>query len=186
MEIARPYLYPIAVVDEFDGSVVVWHVDVGPDDLDMGRLCGAWVLSATDVDVIENLVHGRAVFDCNNSPTLRALATSTSGSIDVDATVAAVIAERDALQRRYVEFAAVSKSKLVAPDWPEVIHPKQIAADVPRTEEVARQTGDAFPMARGFKELAEAWERIEKQRLRREFLHDPAGSSARPVPVVTG
>ncbi|NRI67669.1 hypothetical protein FEZ60_19280 [Rhodococcus sp. MS16] len=143
---------------------------------------GGWVLEPDDTDTIVNLIRGRHVVLCNDTDILTRENITTAGTVDIDATVDAVIAERDALQARFNSHA-VTRKTLVPPTWPEISHPKEIAATVPRTETIIEQTGDSFPLARGLNELAQAWAQIEKQRLARPFLIEPAGPNPRPLPL---
>lgn len=129
------------------------------------------------------MIRGRHVVLCNGTDILTRKNITTAGIVDIDATVDAVIAERDALQARFNSHAATRKT-LVSPTWPEISHPKEIAATVPRTEKIIEQTGDAFPLARGLNVLAQAWTQIEKQRLARPFLIEPTGPNPRPLPIV--
>ncbi|OQM78046.1 hypothetical protein [Rhodococcus sp. 66b] len=149
----------------------------------MPRLSGAWVLERDDTGTFVNLVRGRHVVLCNGTDIITRENITTAGTVDIDATVDAVIAERDALQARFNSHAATRKT-LVSPTWPEITHPKVIAATVPRTETIIEQAGDAFPLARGLNVLAQAWTQIEKQRLARPFLIEPDGPHPRPLPLV--
>lgn len=176
------YLLPLAVIDEPSGKVCIWHIDVGPD-IGLPRLSGAWVLERDDTDTIVNLVRGRHVVLCNGTDIITRENITTAGTVDIDATVDAVIAERDGLQARFNSHAATRKT-LVSPTWPEITHPKVIAATAPRTETIIEQAGDAFPVARGLNVLAQAWTQIEKQRLARPFLIEPDGPHPRPLPLV--
>ncbi|MDA3637532.1 MULTISPECIES: hypothetical protein [Rhodococcus] len=176
------YLLPLAVIDEASGKICIWHIDVGPD-VGLSRLSGAWVLEPDDSDTIVNLIRGRHVVLSNDTDILTRENITTAGKVDIDATVDAVIAERDALQARFNSHAATRKT-LVPPTWPEIVHPKQIAAAVPRTENIIEQTGDSFPLARGLNVLAQAWTQLEKQRLARPFLIEPVGPNPRPLPLV--
>lgn len=176
------YLLPLAVIDEPSGKICIWHIDVGPD-IGLSRLSGAWVLEPDDTDNITNLIRGRHVVLCNDTDILTRENITTAGTVDIDATVDAVIAERDRLQARFNSHAATHKT-LVPPTWPEITHPKDIAATAPRTENIIEQTGDAFPLARGLNVLAQAWTQLEKQRLARPFLIEPAGPNPRPLPMV--
>ncbi|MDV6271582.1 hypothetical protein [Rhodococcus globerulus] len=175
------YLLPVAVIEESSGKICIWHIDVGPD-IGLPRLSGGWVLEPDDTDTIVNLIRGRHVVLCNGTDILAREKITTAGTVDIDATVDAVIAERDDLQSRFNSHAATRKT-LVSPTWPEITHPKEIAATVPRTEKIIEQTGDAFPLARGLNVLAQAWTQLEKQRLARPFLIEPAGPDARPLPL---
>ena len=179
---AAPYLRPLAVIDEPAGRVCIWHVDVGPD-IGLSRLSGAWGVDPENTDTIHTLMKNRHIVRCNGTDIVEREGISTPGTVDVDATVDAVLAERDQLQARFESHAATRKT-LVAPTWPDIVHPNDIASTVSRTREIEKRTGDAFPVARGFNELARAWTRIEKQRLARPFLVDPAGSDTRPLPLV--
>lgn len=176
------YLLPVAVINESSEKICIWHIDVGPD-IGLPRLSGAWVIESDDTDTIVTLIRGRHVVLCNGAEILTRENITTAGTVDIDATVDAVIAERDALQARFNSHAATHKT-LVPPTWPEITHPKEIAATVPRTDNIIEQTGDAFPRARGLNVLAQAWTQLEKQRLARPFLIEPTGPNPRPLPLV--
>lgn len=175
------YLRPIAVVDEPAGNICIWHVDVGPD-IGLSRLSGAWVLDPDNAPSIQTLIKDRHVVRCEGTDVVERYDIAITGTVDVDATFTAVLAERDSLQERFDSHAATRRT-LVVPSWPDVVHPAETAATVRRSREVAEQTGNAFPLARGFNELARVWTQIEKQRLARPFLVDPAGPATRPVPL---
>ncbi|WP_037139201.1 hypothetical protein [Rhodococcoides fascians] len=175
------YLRPIAVVDEPAGKICIWHVDVGPD-IGLSRLSGAWVLDADNTHSIQSLIKNRYIVRCGGTDVVERHNIVTAKTVDVDATFKAVLAERDSLQERFDRYAATRRT-LVAPSWPDIVHPAEIATTVRRTQEVAAKTGNAFPLARGLNELALAWTQIEKQRIARPFLIDPAGPATRPLPL---
>lgn len=82
------------MIDEPSGKICIWHIDVGPD-IGLSRLSGAWVLEPDDNDTIVNLIRGRHVVLCNDTDILTRENITTAGTVDIDATVDAVIAERD-------------------------------------------------------------------------------------------
>lgn len=84
------YLLPLAVIDEPSGKICIWHIDVGPD-IGLPRLSGGWVLEPDDTDTITTLIRGRHVVLCNGTELLTRENITTAGTVDIDATVDAVM-----------------------------------------------------------------------------------------------
>ncbi|MDC3728937.1 MULTISPECIES: hypothetical protein [Rhodococcus] len=181
------YHPPIAVVDEQTSQIAVWHVDIsGVMPPRMSRLTGAWVLKHDALDTLSNLITNHYVVRCAPAPSDSILdGIAVAGWIDLDATVDAVRSELRELDKRFDEYLATSKSKLVRPEWPAIEDPRTadlrpvISPGDPTPAEAV-----ALDLARGIRNLADAWAQIEVQRAMRAFLVEPAGKAARPLVLV--
>ena len=182
-----PYHRPIAVVDELVTTVAIWHVDIGNPVLPrMSRLVGAWVLGNNRTE-IATLLDERHILRCAPEPENSVLeAIPIAGWIDLDGTVDAVRAEIHDLDKRFTEHAATLKNKLIRPDWPDVPDPGAAplrSATGPGESQL--EGARALALARGIRNLADAWAQVESQRTMRAFLVEPMGNVARPLPLVT-
>lgn len=181
------YHRPIAVVDERVASVAIWHVDIGnPVPPRMSRLVGAWVLDNNGTE-IATLLDGRHILRCAPDPENSVLeGISIAGWIDLDATVDAVRTEIHDLDKRFTEHAATVKNKLIRPDWPDVPDPRAAPLrSATGPGDLQLEGARALALARGIRNLADAWAQVESQRTMRAFLVEPAGNLARPLPLVT-
>lgn len=174
----------LAVVDSVDDVPIVWWVDLGPRVAGMSRLCGAWALdSAERQTTLRTLIATRTtVCTAAGQSMLDKLELSADRVLDIEATLAAVIAARDELQSAY-EKAAATRKTLVPPRWPALPEPLDVetahaTADDPRTSR-------ALGIARWFNDLCIAWDGVEEQRLARPYMRSLGGSAARPLPAVT-
>lgn len=182
-----PYHRPIAVVDERDTRVAIWHVDIGNPVLPrMSRLVGAWVLDSKRPE-IATLLDDRHILRCDSGPENSVLeGIPIAGRIDLDATVDAVRTEITELDKRFTEHAATVKNKLIRPDWPDVPDPRAAPLRPATGPDDAQLEGaTALALARGIRNLADAWAQVESHRTMRAFLSEPAGNVARPLPLVT-
>jgi hypothetical protein len=186
------YFKPIAVIDEVGaiGRIGIWHVDVGHTaavGAPMPRMAGAWgyALEELDPGKVRSLIEDRFIVLAGDTDLLERLAIAHRGIVDVSGTVECARTEVTKLQDAFEAHAAGSRTKLTAPDWPEVPDPYEIAAYVPMYPSSDERTGQAYPLARGFEKLATAWEQVEKQRVQRPFLKPFGGDELRPLPLVT-
>ncbi|TCN50934.1 hypothetical protein EV641_111210 [Rhodococcus sp. SMB37] len=178
--------YPIAVVDEQPSRVAVWHVDVSGDiPAGMSRLTGSWVVDASDTETLTTLLTDRYVARCDPASAHSVVEQfSISGRIDLDATVDAVRTEILELDKLFTEHVASVKGKLVRPVWPDVPDPRAVVLrPVSAPDEPRRKGADALDLARGIRDLADAWAQIEALRAARPFLAEPAGKAMRPLPL---
>lgn len=186
------YFKPIAVIDEVGaiGSIGIWHVDVGHTaaaGAPMPRMAGAWGYSLEGLDPgkVRSLIAGRFIVLAGDTDLLERLEIPNLGIVDVTRTVDSARTEITKLQDAFDTHAAGARTKLTAPDWPEVPDPVEVAASVPTYPSSDERTGQAYPLARGFEKLANAWEQVEKQRVQRPFLKPHGGDELRPLPLVT-
>ncbi|KAF0957668.1 hypothetical protein [Rhodococcus sp. T7] len=186
------YFKPIAVIDEVGaiGRIGIWHVDVGHTaamGAPMPRMAGAWGYALEELDPwkVRSLIEERFIVLAGDTDLLERLAIAHRGIVDVSGTVECARTEVTKLQDAFEAHAAGSRTKLTAPDWPEVPDPVEVAASVPMYPSSDERTGQAYPLARGFEKLAIAWEKVEKQRVQRPFLKPLGGDELRPLPLVT-
>ena len=153
----------------------------------MPRMAGAWgyALEELDPGKVRSLIEDRFIVLAGDTDLLERLAIAHRGIVDVSGTVECARTEVTKLQDAFEAHAAGSRTKLTAPDWPEVPDPVEVAASVPMYPSSDERTGQAYPLARGFEKLANAWEQVEKQRVQRPFLKTLGGDELRPVPLVT-
>lgn len=185
---AKPAWYhrPIAVVDEQATRTAIWHVDIsGALPARMSRLAGAWVLD-NHVSELVTLLSNRYLVRCAPRPEGSVIdRIPVAGWIDLDATVDAVRTEIRDLDKRFTEHTATVKSKLIRPDWPEVPDPRAVPLrPVTGPGDVQLEGAAALDLARGIRNLAEAWAQVESQRATRAFLVESVGHVARPLPLV--
>ena len=186
------YFKPIAVIDEIDeiGRIGIWHVDVGHTaavGAPMPRMAGAWGYSLDELDPgkVRSLIAGRFIVFAGDTDVVERLEIPNLGIVDAARTVDGGRTEITKLQDAFDTHAAGSRTKLTAPDWPELPDPYETAASVPMYPSSDERTGQAYPLARGFEKLANAWEQVEKQRVQRPFLKPLGGDDLRPLPLVT-
>lgn len=99
----------------------------------MSRLCGAWVVDGDDrAKTLHALTATRVVLStADGEMALKEHEVATERVLDIEATLAAVIAVRDELEAAY-EQAATTKKSLTPPRWPTLPQPLDIeAAHVP-------------------------------------------------------
>ncbi|GAA4804623.1 DUF6218 family protein [Tomitella cavernea] len=191
-DLARIVRDTVAVVDapEQDGTAVaVWHIDVGPD-IGLARPCGAWLLDGDDNgDQVRALVRGRRILaTAAGARALASLHPEIDGWIDGDATVRGVHDEIDALQQAFEQHLRETGRSFVAPGWPQVpagLDPDasavlQMAADTTGGDD---GTGAALALSRRLADLADTWQKVERQRLARQFLRGRGGDAHRALPV---
>jgi hypothetical protein len=173
---------PVVVGDATDDSIVIWHVDAGPDT-GLSRLAGAWVLKADDTVTLANLVPGRRILATDRGrAALTAAHIALGGLVDPSEVVAAVADVRDELQQLYVQARATTGGKhWTAPAWPhlpaavDVEHPPSLVA-----EPVVQR---ALGIASWLTSVCEAWVSIERQRLAHKYMIDAGGPAQRPMPL---
>lgn len=160
-------------------QVAVWQVVTGTGR-GLSRMAGAWVLERTETHLIDTLLRHRWVLPLTGGAHIVESAEVTIlGYLDPHATLAGIRAEVTELQDRFEREPRPKSRKLVAPDWPMVpaaFDPASFtSADAPA--EVALAVG------RWVADVADAWQRIETERMARPFLIDPAGPLARALPI---
>jgi hypothetical protein len=173
----------LAVVDAMDAVPVVWWVDLGPRIAGMSRLCGAWVVDGDDrAKTLQALTATRvALFTADGEMALKEHEVATERVLDLEATLAAVVAVRDELQAAYEE-AATTKKNLTAPRWPTLPEPLDVeAAHVPGGDP---RTARALGVARWLDALCGAWDAVEDERLKRSYMRPLGGPADRPLPAV--
>jgi hypothetical protein len=173
----------LAVVDAMDGVPVVWWVDLGLRVAGMSRLCGAWVVDGDDrAKTLHALTATRVVLStADGEMALKEHEVATERVLDIEATLAAVIAVRDELQAAY-EQAATTKKSLTPPRWPTLPQPLDIeAAHVPGGDP---RTARALGIARWLNDVCRAWDAVEDERLKRTYMRALGGPDDRPLPAV--
>ncbi|AQA04641.1 hypothetical protein BVC93_21940 [Mycobacterium sp. MS1601] len=158
----------VAVVDKHGSDSVVWHVDVSPNDSDLSRLSGAWVISGLDSGRLSSLVQSRKLVVTHAAAQLRL--DGHAGVLDLDAVVDGIEGEIARLQSHFdTKMASEPKSTRVAPTWPHV--PERVdLADPPRDSDAPDRVSVVLGIARWLESAALAWVAIERQRLDRDFL----------------
>lgn len=170
----------VAVVDAHNRGVCVWWVSTALDgDAGMSRKVGAWKLTrgsesfARDFDAI--------LFERMAVATKAGLAAVQSASVlgvrwvDLDATLAAVIAIRDEYQQLFdAEQSTRAKSKQMRGlTWPELPEPINLEKPPPaRGQSADAQVGKALAIAAWLDQLVCAFEEIEAIRADRAMLRD--------------
>jgi len=169
-----------------DGPLAIWHVQLAPQ-LTGDRLSGAWLVETGDVgSVLRNLFTGTAVLVVGDGagaePDVVKQAREAVGArrMDPAATTEALRAHVAELKARVEEEKAKpGREKLTTPRFPAVDDIEAI--DFPHVGEEA--AGPPLAWARGLEELTATWAEIESQRRRRDYLQDPWGAAARPLPL---
>ncbi|MBB3753672.1 hypothetical protein FHT44_006194 [Mycolicibacterium sp. BK634] len=161
----------VAVVDAGGDESIVWQVDVSADTQEASRMCSAWVLAAGADDKVRLLTRSRYLLPTTAGRRVceEAGADGHLGLVDAAATLSAVDAERARLQSVFEQEATVSKSTLVAPTWPHLAEPLDLAS--PPLDRIAPSNcAAALGVARWLESVAVAWESLERQRLIRKYM----------------
>ena len=162
------------------GDIAVWHVQLAPQ-LTGDRLSGAWLVDPESEDAaatLANLFAGAAVLAVGEEADV--VKRTPAPRVDVTATTRALRAHVKELKARVAEEKAKpGKDKLVAPRFPTIGDVEPI-----EFEHVGEPAaGPALAWARGLEELTATWAELETQRRRRDYLREPWGAEARPVPL---
>ena len=157
----------VAVVDvEPSGALVIWHVDIGPDN-GLARMTGAWVLD--DTAQAADVLRGR-----------RVLATAAGSAVVDGFDIAGLVDPAGTREGMAEEIAALQAAfdseprKLVPPTWPALPEPLDFAASA---DAVAVVLG----AARWLEDAAVRWEKMEAQRVTRKFLAPLGGPDRRAL-----
>lgn len=129
MSLAPCTSIPAAVIDDPSGRMCFWHCDVGPD-IGLPRPSRAWVLEPDDTSTIVTLIPGRHVALYNDTDILARENITTARTVNIGATADAVITVREAST-----LVQPHTRHQCTPTWPEVSHPKDIAATVSGRED---------------------------------------------------
>ncbi len=174
----------LAVVDHNEAGSVVWWVNLGASSGLTGRLCGAWVLGPTQSRQLSDLVSDRILLATEAGvEALEGRGMSHLARIDADATLAAVLNVRDALQAAFEEKSSTFRGRsLVAPTWPEL--PDLLDPENPPPVDAPDTVRRALSLARWFERLCRGWDGIEQQRLARNYLRPLGGEDRRELPLV--
>ncbi|MFC3849403.1 hypothetical protein ACFORJ_04400 [Corynebacterium hansenii] len=162
------------------GAIAVWHVQLAPQ-LTGDRLSGAWLVDPESdgaAETLANLFAGAAVLAVGEEADV--VKRTPGPRVDLAATTKALRTHVKELKDRVAEEKAKpGKDKLVAPRFPAVddVEPIEFAHV---GEPAARP---ALAWARGLEELTATWSEIESQRRRRDYLREPWGADARPLPL---
>ncbi|WP_327141142.1 hypothetical protein [Nocardia sp. NBC_01327] len=167
----------VAVLDKVGDRLVVWHVNVGRG-MGLSRLTGAWVVGLDQEDVISTITAGCCAIWCGGDVVA---GTAETGVVDLDATVDAVLAEVVVVDERFTEHQEALSNKLIRPQWPALVHPREAAPPLREIDETVRP---ALCLAHGIADLADRWAEFEALRAARPFLVEQGGKTARPLPLV--
>jgi hypothetical protein len=172
----------VAVVDAAEDRTIVWQVDVSAE-VEMTRMCGAWVIESTDSDTLTNLTQDRYVVatPAGAKACDRADARTHRGVIDLDRVVNAITSEIHRLQTVFDTASARSKSKLITPSWPRIPAVLDLE-NPPRDSNAPDDVAIALAIARWLEAVALAWESVEQQRMARKHLRGKA-TNRRPLPI---
>lgn len=161
------------------GQVAVWQVVTGTSR-GLSRMAGAWVLERTETHLIDALLRHRWVLSVTGGAHVIAAAeTAILGYVDPHATLAGIRAEVTELQDRFDGEPRPKSRKLVAPDWPVI----PAAFDPVSFTSAAAPAEVALAASRWVTDVADAWQKIETERVARPFLIAPAGPLARVLPI---
>jgi hypothetical protein len=165
----------VAIVDVADDESIVWQVDVSSDTQGSSRMCGAWVVAADEDHKVRLLTQSRYLLstDAGAQVCKRAGVDGHLGLVDVAATLSAVDAEGTRLQEVFERAAAASKSSLIAPTWPRLPKPLDLA-NPPLDRIAPSNCAAALGVARWLESVAVAWESLERQRLIRRYMRGNA------------
>lgn len=164
------------VVDARFRQVIIWHVNTGLA-VAMPRLTGAWVIGIHEVDKVKLLVEQRRVLSTRaGKETLCRIGIDIPDHIDPEATLSNIAAQRDELQALY---EALQRDDLIAPHWPTL--PERIDIQNPPRANSPEPTQVALALARWLERVADAWDRIEAQRVVRKYM--PGGRLRRATPI---
>ena len=177
-----PEYQSVAVVDAADDRVVVWQVDIGAD-AGLARMCGAWVIDASETSMLRNLTESRYLVATPAGAKACACAGAEghTGVIDLRLIIESIDAEIQCLQTAFDTALAKSKSKLIAPTWLRLPDPIDLG-DPPRDRNAPDDVAAALGIARWLETVALAWESLEQQRLARTCLRSTE-TSRRPLPI---
>lgn len=177
-----PEYQSVAVVDAADDRVVVWQVDISAD-AGLTRMCGAWVIDASETSTLRNLTESRYLVatPAGAKACAGAGAEGHTGVIDLRLVVEAVEAEIHCLQTAFDTALAKSRSKLIAPTWPRLPNPIDLG-NPPRDRNAPDDVAAALGIARWLETVALVWESLEQQRLARKYLRGKE-TSQRPLPI---
>ncbi|AXK75360.1 MULTISPECIES: hypothetical protein [Mycobacteriaceae] len=173
---------PVCIVDAASQGAVVWQVDISVET-ELSRMCGAWVIDPARLNMLTTLTRDRYLVATppGHLACQAADMNNHRGVVDLKSTLATVELEITLLQAAFEEESKRTKSKLVAPEWPQV--PEQIDLEhPPRAVGSPDLVASALGIARWLETLALAWGSIERQRLARKYLRldDP---SPRALPI---
>jgi hypothetical protein len=178
----------IAVVDDSGQGVCVWWVTIDPEA--ETRMCGAWVLTDGELDKLEPLLFARMVLPTKSGRrALLEAKVAPDRVVDINATLAAAVAERARLQEAFdAEQASRPPSKrLKEPRWPGFPEPLDDLENPPPWD-VNHPSEDhldrALSISHWVSGLCSRWADLEEERLSRPVLRDLAEPHARPIPVV--
>lgn len=162
-------------------EIAVWHVQLAPQ-LTGDRLSGAWLVdpeSEGAAATLATLFAGAAVLAVGEE--VDVVKHTPAPRVDLAATVDALRAHVAELKAAVAaEKAKPGREKLVAPRFPTI--PEAAPIEFGHVGEPA--AGPALAWARGVEELTATWAEVESQRRRRDYLREPFGADARPLPVV--
>lgn len=173
---------PVAGAGTAPGAeIAVWHVQLAPQ-LTGDRLSGAWLVdpeSEGAAATLATLFAGAAVLAVGEE--VDVVKHTPAPRVDLAATVDALRAHVAELKAAVAaEKAKPGREKLVAPRFPTI--PEAAPIEFGHVGEPA--AGPALAWARGVEELTATWAEVESQRRRRDYLREPFGADARPLPVV--
>lgn len=177
----------IAVVDDTGQGIAIWWVNISPDAL--SRMCGAWMVEPSDRDTLDKLLWGRMVLATSSgAKTLKAAKVAVDKRVDINASLAQVLAERARLQEAFdvEQSSRPASKKLKEPRWPSF--PAPLDVDAPPPWDVNHPSEDhqdtALSVSHWIAGLCSRWSDLEEERLGRPMLRELGGAAPRPIPVV--
>ncbi|AYF75507.1 hypothetical protein D7D52_18475 [Nocardia yunnanensis] len=84
---------------------------------------------------------------------------------------------------RFTEHQAATGGKLIRPQWPDIVDPKDVSLTQHQVDVVDDHIRPVLTLARGLADLADAWASFESLRVARAFLTELGGPHVRPVPL---
>lgn len=179
-----PKIPSIAIVDEIDNCLYIWHVSTEEVSFKGSRLAGAWNFNSFTFYDIDNLISDRHQYITKSAEkVLKRLSIPESNTIDVKGTLRRVNEKISVLKSILEQEQARRKSylQLVEPFWPEFESDFNID---PIVKADKNNTIRTLLIARWFESLFKRWERIEEIRLGSLFLRKSTSLNFTPLEII--
>lgn len=179
-----PKIPSIAIVDEFDSCLYIWHVSTQDESFKGSRLAGAWDFKSYTFDDIDNLISDRYQYVTQSAEKVLArLCIPQSNAIDVKTTLQRanekILTLKSILEQE--QGSRKSYHQLAEPTWPEFESDLNINAIVKADKSNSIR---ALLIARWFESLFKRWERFEEIRLGSLFLRNSTSSNFTPLEII--